>query len=363
MENEKVQENQEKESIELEVVKETPEITKPAEADVKDDLSSEEIRMAKEHKLVTEGGEKDGEKEKSEEGEKDKQEEEKVEEKPEGKKKKGWIDLTDEEKAERNKLSKSDQGLYIKQKRETRKRQQADAQRDQALIKLKYANEQIETLKELRADKADKKEDGVDEILGDDKPKENLKEVLEKHDKDKQDKDDEANKHANAVRQAVYEQGEEAKLEYSDFDKVTDLADKVIKNHKELFADKPKLMAKAGRLYKEFVVAASNALDPNQEETAADIAYELGQLHPDYKNGGDTEKKEKKEDTETKGESEKLDRMVENANKKVSSASVAGGGGSRKIAHSDLTLADVANMSTAKFNTLPREVRERILKE
>ncbi len=85
MDTEKIQEDKEN-VVEIEEVKEEPKVDKPAESDVKDEFSSEEIKMAKEHKLIAEGGEKDGKEEdkKSEESKKEEsgKEEKKEEVKP-----------------------------------------------------------------------------------------------------------------------------------------------------------------------------------------------------------------------------------------------------------------------------------------
>lgn len=66
---------------------------------------------------------------------------------------------------------------------------------------------------------------------------------------------------------------------------------------------------------------------------------------------------------EEKKKDEKVSRIIKNANKAKSSASVNGGGGRRAISYDDLTPEDIIDMTAKQYSALPAKVRERLERE
>lgn len=132
-----------------------------------------------------------------------------------------------------------------------------------------------------------------------------------------------------------------------EFDKAMDLSNEVISSASP---------EKKKRLTQWLLEAASNP-DLPFEEGPAEVAMEIAKMHPDFgKHTANTNAK----GTSSKEGAEKVEKIIKNANKKPSNASMSGG--SRKIiTHDDLTPDDVINMSQKQWNELPQNVRKRLM--
>jgi hypothetical protein len=262
-------------------------------------------------------------------------------------------ELTDEEEHEKVNALKTpnEKAMYWKQKKERKGRQEAQRERD--LLKIKNA-ELEKKLKEKETPAPELDEFG--NPIVDDPDRLITAAELDKRDKDKKEKEavakqeeQEKDKQAQAKLKNIYEQG---RTKYADFDSTMKLA-KVVLDTNTSFKVKSKFDAYLTAL-------ASN--DDDSEEVAADIAYEIGKLHPDYKPG--TSDTSVKDDKKTETEKANLKKILANQEKPKSSAALGGsGGGNRIIAEADLTPADVAKLTQKQFDGLSKNTQDRILKE
>ena len=308
--------------------------------DSKDDDSKEEDSKEEDSKEDKEEKDQDSKEKKPEDKDKDDSDEGKADEKePE----EGTFEA--EEKLV-NGFNKNEKALYFKQKRERKNRQRAEEERD--LLKVQNAGnkKRVEALEaKLKA-----KKDDIDSDLDDDdeegKPKE--EDLVTKADLDKRDADKKAlEDEAQATRIRLAEDERDTKLnveEYPAFDDVVDLARAVMNDDKTNH-----LAIKLGE-------AAANP-----QANAAEVAYAIGKLHPDYVKVVSKAKGDKKED---KTDSKKVEKIINNSKKKPSSASMGGGsGGTKTVAAEDMTVEDTDGISTADWDKLPKATRERLLKE
>ena len=60
---------------------------------------------------------------------------------------------------------------------------------------------------------------------------------------------------------------------------------------------------------------------------------------------------------------ENVNRAIKNSKKQVSSASISSSSNRKVINHDDLTIADIASMTTEQYMKIPKKVRERVLSE
>ena len=222
--------------------------------------------------------------------------------------------------------------LYWERKKERLKRQEAQREKELTTIQLNAAKREIELLKTSQPKSVEEsKEEGVDE---DDERIMTVGE-FKRMQKAKAEEAEKETAQAQEIIKRVEVQEVEAKAKYADYDEVTVLAAEMIKTNKA---------------YARVLAEAAN--DPN--ESVAEVAYNIGRLHPKY---GKTVEPAKK--TETK----QVDRAIKNSEKRVTSASVSGGGGKSAVSEADLSVEDVAAMSPVQYGKLSKETRDRILRE
>jgi len=247
-----------------------------------------------------------------------------------------------------------EKGTYFAMKKERQKRQTLEIQAQHAEIKLKAAKKELEDLRKKYAAAAQKiKEVGVEgeseEIL------EETETPDQKEEKEKIDRDE----RSQIVRSRLAEAEIDAKSRYPDYDKAVELTTDLIKNVDKLY-ENPREKARIKHKLQELLWATANADKFGEGEYGpADMAYEIGRLHPDYKApdaGGD---KTGKQDGGLSPEETR--RVIENSRKRTS-ASISGGTGKRIVTYDDLTLADAARMPSDQYEKLPKEVRERLLR-
>ena len=166
-----------------------------------------------------------------------------------------------------------------------------------------------------------------------------------------------------SVSKAQAEQEEYARSLYVDFDATVVRAGEVMKNLEALVPEKWK-QAKTLKLVRELQFAAANADRIGLEDyNAALIAYEIGQMHPEH--GKQPEKKDgtgtSKEDPKANGglTPEQMKRVVDNTQKRASSASVTGGNGRRTVSVEDVDLAILNKMTYAERDAFRKDHPQR----
>lgn len=337
-----------------EITEESPEIG---------DLNAQEIEMAKKHDLI-----KPKEKSDDKEGKESKEGAEK-EEKGEEIKKEASKEMTDAEEHDLlSNYNKNERGLYWGAKNERKRRQAAELERD--FIKTKTAAlEDKVALLEGKKPVEDQAEEGQEEdIFGEIKDDDVLtgadlkrlkareREIEAKKAEIAKLKQDEHNKKALEFDAKLVSLENNARVKHTDFDETIELAQEILKDPKKVFGDDKQMIGKATALVKAFYAEMNSSVnDADPDYNVTDITYELGKLHPKSK-----ENNELSEGSEELGE-KKVGRILSNASKRISSASLTGG---RRIMSADsLTMQDVANMSLEKYSKLPKDVRERFLRE
>lgn len=175
-----------------------------------------------------------------------------------------------------------------------------------------------------------------------------LKEIEKAREEEFQKQRREQGERAAVVLEAQKTQEDIARGRYTDFDDTVKRAAEVMQNIDTLIPEKWK-QTKVAKLVRDLQVAAANAdqFDP-EGFTAADIAYEIGQLHPDYgKSNGDKPKETVKTDPKANGglTPEQMKRIEDNNRRGASSASIPGGGAKRTIDVEDVGLAELNAMS------------------
>ena len=324
-------------------------------------LQTEEIKFAEKHKLIDkkEDGKEDKGKQPEKKEDKGKQEEPSILQKM----KDGKEVTPEEESAELGNLDKKGQAYYFQMKNERRKRQDAANERDLLKVKLKAYEKENE---DLKSKKPSKKSDGIDDelsdILGEDdegkgkkKDKFLTQEDLDKREKEKEEKVKKGKEMAQTISTRMDALEAEEKTANPDYKVICDIADDVLKNH-----DKRHLLGDELIMLSNMLVDNEN---PSEEDNPIKFIYTIAKRHPKFDEllkAGDKGDKGSKKEEKKKGTD--IDKILENSQKR-SSASVAGGKGRKKIAISDLTLADCKGQSQDWWNALPRETRVRLLKE
>lgn len=313
------------ESVEVEEV----DVAEPT-AFATDGLLPEEIEMAGEHGLIEE--------EKVEDDKHEEQPEVKTED-SEGEVEEPHPTFEDVEKDEKKleKYNRNEQALYWKFKANNRKRQSAQKETEEYKTKL-----ELEQIKESAAKTRLKK---ITEALKGEVTIEALQEIIGVETEEKVDVNTEVDKKLQEQEKSVKERTERietleelGKSRYEDFEELTKLANEVIET-------KPR--------YKKHLAEAFDDKDFDEDELI-DMVVDYAKLNPNFG-------KQSEEKPEKKEESKEVTRAIKNSKKKVSSASVGRGGGSRTISYSDLTIEDAAKLSYIEYNKLPETVRKRLL--
>lgn len=129
------------------------------------------------------------------------------------------------------------------------------------------------------------------------------------------------------------------KSKYENFDQIVGLANEVVAQDKDIAL----LITKAYH-------------DPEvDEDQLVEKIVKYAKLNPKFG--------EKPKEETPKGEKKDIDRILANAGKKKSSASVTSGSGRREVSYDELTVEDVGTMSQTQWNKLPQSTRERLMKE
>jgi hypothetical protein len=155
-------------------------------------------------------------------------------------------------------------------------------------------------------------------------------------------KADEQKRQAEFVQSRIAEADKLGRTEYEDFDSIVTLAQGVL-------AQKPR----QAKLLQDALTDETVS-----EKDLVDMVVDIARLHKDFG------KKAEKDDPVHAGPTdEKVERMLKNSQKKPTSASLGGGGGSRTKSYDDLTAEDVTRMSLEDYKKLPEAVRRRLKEE
>lgn len=241
--------------------------------------------------------------------------------------------------------------MYIGMKNERRARQLAEQERDRERQRAQDLDARIKALETPKL--VQEVDDDGNVIDPDDKPLtvKQLRE-MQKADREAYEKQQsETNQRARVVADAQTTQEEYARSIYADFDETVEKAKEVMKNLDRFLPEKWQ-QAKAVKLIRDLQVAAANADKLDLDEYhAALIAYEIGQMHPDYgkasPNGTASDNGKSKDPKKANGglTPEQMKRIEDNNQRRASSASVSGGGGKRTISVEDVDPATLNKMS------------------
>lgn len=307
-------------------------------------LSKEEIEMGKTHGEIVDDDPED------------KGEDEKKEDKPEKKEakaddqKEDAEDIIDDPEKELETVkdyTPNEKAQYFQRKKERSKRQKAERKAELLEIKLKAEQEKSALLEkgktkkddfedldaELDADLNGNDDDDDDSVV--------TKGDLKKREEEKEKKEKAKREEAETVRESLAERQKTAREEDANFDEYCTLANEVILKDKE-----------DGGVYSMKLLHLAG--DP--EGDIASYIKKLAKLHDDFGKVGT------KKDSSEKVKDSGADKIIKNASKRTTSASVGGGSGRRVVSEDDLTLQDASNLSDEQYAKLKPETRERLLK-
>jgi hypothetical protein len=293
-------------------------------------LPTEEQELIKKHDLLPKEEESDEHEKqpesKTDEDTNDKEaEEEKVEEHP-------TFEDVDQNKDLLKKYNKNEQALYFKYKSDKRKRQKAE-QKIEELTAEKELTSLKETFSTKKLDKIKEK------LTSGEVTVEEIQAIL-----DLQQETPAKAKPVNpqdelvkVVKDRLASAEEIGITKYEDFQDQVELAS-------EIFQKKPIYQKQFDTMIRDESV---------DEDDIVEFVMDIAKLNPS---------KAKKEEVAPE-QQEKVERAVKNAKKAKSSAQVSGGKGRRVVSYDDLTIEDIASMDTKQYMKIPKDVRDRILKE
>ena len=177
-----------------------------------------------------------------------------------------------------------------------------------------------------------------------------LKEMRQAEIEEAERKSREQGERAALLVEAQRAQESYAREIYTDFDDTLKKAAEVMQNMDEIVPEKWK-QAKLTKMIRDLQIAAANAHELGIDDyNAAHIAYEIGQFHPDYgrTNGKAADSNGKPKDPKQASGGltpEQMKRAEENTQRRTSSASIPGGGASRKVTPDEVTLTDYSKMT------------------
>ena len=241
-------------------------------------------------------------------------------------------------------------GTYLRMKNERRGRQMAEAKAKELEAKIR---ELEAATKQVQIPVVD--ENG-NEIDPDDKPmtRKEVDEYIRKKEEAYQREQEDLRSRGSAASEALQTQEEYAKSVYPDYDDVVKMAIE-LRNNPELLDTRWKKQ-QAERLWNELHELASNADKVGMDDlNAALISYELGKLHPNYGRSANHGSKaeshndgKQRPDTKANGSltpGKQMERTLNDTQRRVSSASIPGGGSRRTVAVEDVGVDDIVKMT------------------
>jgi hypothetical protein len=341
-------EDQENNSVEIEVPTETTEET----VYETEGLSKEELAMVEKHGLIPKVEETDEHKEQPEVKPEEDSTKEKAEEDEEVLDPSSFEEMDevfdkDEEKFHK-KFTPNAKALYFQNKKNKNLRQELQkevetfrAEKELNSIKDSVSAKKLAKINELLANPENLTIEALQEVLGS-KVQDTNSDTISRQDFEREVAEkkaiEEANNKAYADRIKLAEQIGRSK--YDNFEQIATLAQEVIN------ADKTGLKKK---LLSE--VFTNKDIDEAEIVNAVIEVAQFSQKFKDVINHASSSDKEN------------VNRAIKNSKKQVSSASISSSSNRKVINHDDLTIADIANMTTAQYMKIPKNVRERVLSE
>jgi len=240
--------------------------------------------------------------------------------------------------------------MYFRMKNERQQRQVFEKQ-------VQALTQEIAALKENKfsAPPPEVDENG-NQIDPDDKPLtvKQWKELQRQEMEERIRQEEEMRKQGGAAAESLSTQEEYAKAIYPDYTDTVKLAIE-LRNNPELL-DTPWKRQQADLLWRRVNEAAAQADKLGIDDlNSAHLAYEMGKLHPNYGKQTNGQRSEThtdgKQDPKNANASvtpEQMKRIEANTPRRVSSASIPGGGGSRTVSVDDVTLQDLNKMTPAQ---------------
>jgi hypothetical protein len=266
----------------------------------------------------------------------------------------------------------NEKALYWKFKKEKRQRQRLEEENKS--LREKQANSQktdavVEELRrKIAALEAGKKVEGGEDVEAEDdedldRPltKRELMELARKQNEENQRIRDEQQQKITATRQKLEKFEEVARERYEDFDRVMELSAELVKQGDTLLPAGHPLRKKAELAVKRLKFALENPDQFSDEYGVADIAYELGELHPRFKSSNAPDPAAPNGKQEPGLSPEQMERLKKNASRPPVSASVTGGAGRRVVSEDDITPAMAENLTQKQWEKLSDKTKARLL--
>lgn len=273
------------------------------------------------------------------------------------------------EKDEKNLVKKygaNEQALYWKWKHDKKERQTAQAERDLTAIKARslenklneinggyeVTKTQVKKVRDLLAGPADEiTVEALQAILAEPKKVDDENRPLTKKDlvslqEEKSKATEEEQKKQEFINNRVKGADEVGKAKFDNYEQVADMVQEVLEGKVEL----PKYV-KPANLAKTLVEMLAD--EKIEYDEIADWLMDTAKLNPKF--GKKTEGKK-----ETK---ENIERILDNASKQKSSASLGSGNGRRFVSEDDLTIDDAAKLTAESYRNLSQKTRDRLKRE
>jgi len=344
-------EDQENNSVEIEIPIETPEET----VYETEGLSKEELAMVEKHGLIPKTEEATDEHKKQPEvkSEEDSGDEKTEEDEAEILDPSSFEEMDDvfdkDEEKFHKKFTSNAKALYFQNKKNKNLRQELQkeldtyrAEKELGSIKDSVSSKKLAKINELLANPDNLTIEALQEALGtqvrDTDGTDKISRAELERELAQKKEIEEANSRAYADRIKLAEQIGRSK--YDNFEQIATLAQEVID------ADKTGLKKK---LLSE--VFTNKDIDEAEIVNAVIEVAQFSQKFKDVVNNASSSDKEN------------VNRAIKNSKKQVSSASISSSSNRKVINHDDLTIADIAGMTTEQYMKIPKKVRERVLSE
>lgn len=205
----------------------------------------------------------------------------------------------------------------------------------------------------------------------DDKPltMRQIREMQEKNRVEMERQQKEVQARAQIVAEAQEAHEASARASYPDFESTAALAKDLIEN---LDAHYPagKERKRVEYLYSQFLDTIKRSHELSEDDfNEADLAYELGKLHPNYGKSSESTPSEATTDgtqpeidpSKANGghTPEKLQRIEKNTQRRVSSAAIPAGGGKKTVSASDVTLEMLNRMPSSQRDSFKQKYPDR----
>ena len=230
------------------------------------------------------------------------------------------------------KYNRNEKAFYWKWKTDKHKRQEAQKRLNE--LEEKYSNLEHNSVYQKKIDKIAKLLNENSENL----TIEDLQSIInEKVETEKVIKDVSQEDKSNSVNTKLMFAEKIGMAKYDNFIDMANLANE---------------MFKSNGTYNRILTDAINNDDIDENQLVETIVS-ISRLNPKYKDIGKTAQKEN---------IEKANKVIENSKRKISSASVASSNNRRVVSYKDLTLQQLASLPMQKYNKVPKEVRDRLLR-